>query len=422
MKGFIEAVLVCAILLTCAAGCASGDVMMPGEVREPMDCALFSVLNEDDRAFFEGYEDGAAEYMTVRLDQQYPDAIVDDMKVMREMVEALREIRVIAKTNISSTDGYHRIGFITAEGDSYSISFENSALCVGSSNYVLDNTKGFWSLCRDIAATGWERAQENAVKLQNQPIEYKLGLFPQTTTPTVVCQTVNFNAQVADDKRWQDCEATLSFTNCGGAPIKSVALEMQLLDFDGYIVDKASVTADFASAGIASGETAEYTVKRRVHNFIYSGASAGGVMGALVTLTGAARGEEASVQGGPSLFDFYNDPDVTAFAESFKDDPPASLTFVFNWFESSKHTVTDPETITAAFEALSRIVVGAQSDVMATDSDTYLVFNYDDGKEITFGFNLHNLSIRIDEHPYEEFYELWGDDELWGLIRDLYGM
>ena len=93
---------------------------------------------------------------------------------------------------------------------------------------------------------------------------------------------------------------------------------------------------------------------------------------------GCASGEQMdatlpSIQGGPTLFDFYDDPEIAAFAEHFYDDPPQSLTFAFHWFAASEYTVTDAETIAATFEALGQIVVGAQTNIVATDSGTYVV-------------------------------------------------
>lgn len=121
----------------------------------------------------------------------------------------------------------------------------------------------------------------------------------------------------------------------------------------------------------------------------------------------------------PTLFAFYCDPGITAFAESFYDTLPGSVTFFLNGEASFEDTQTDSSVISAVFDALKDIVVIGESDEpIFIDNDTTIVFSYDDGREYSFCFNGKNLEIRADQG--NQYYKLYGDNELWRLINEMY--
>ncbi len=282
MKQLISILLIAAIMTFCLCGCsAKGSSSIPGEKREPIEGTLIGVLDDKTQGFFEAFSESSAEYMTVCLDQQYPVAIVTDKALMQEMAEALCAIRVTAKTNISSTDGYHSMGFVTADGVSYSVGFENGALHEGGQNYIIENDGDFWQLFRSVAADGWEQAQINAAQYESAPVEYA----EETLAQSILCELVSVNTEATDDRRWLDACIVLRFTNKSSAPITNVTCKVQFLDYNGYVVKELPVTADFSEEPLSPGESAEYSICQRVFDFSSMSASVGGVAGALITVT-----------------------------------------------------------------------------------------------------------------------------------------
>jgi len=143
-------------------------------------------------------------------------------------------------------------------------------------------------------------------------------------------------------------------------------------------------------------------------------------MGALVTVVGiSATGSDTAASQTP-LFEFYNDPDITAFADGFYSDPPQTLTILLNWYDSRESIVTEKETIEAVFEALRKMRVGEAVNEMYTDSDTHYCFAYDDGREYVFSFNAGNLMINTDEHQYQQCFRASGGDDLSTLMKKLF--
>ena len=159
MKHF--ALLLAAIMILVLTGCAAGS--KDGLEETPMDAALFDVLADGERALFECFSENPLVSMTVRYDQVYPDATVEDAALINEMYDAISKIRIRAKTNLSVTDAYHSVDFETADGTSFGLSFEKHILCVGSDHYELTNDEDFWKLFAQIAEDCYERTgQENA--------------------------------------------------------------------------------------------------------------------------------------------------------------------------------------------------------------------------------------------------------------------
>lgn len=156
MKHFF--VLLAAVMILALTGCAAGSKGGLGET--PMDAALFDVLADGEREPFEDFSENPPVSMTVRYDQVYPDATVKDEALIIEMYDAISEIRIRAKTNLSVTDAYNSVDFETADGTSFGLSFEKHILCVGSDHYELTNDEDFWRLFAQIAEDCYEQSQQ----------------------------------------------------------------------------------------------------------------------------------------------------------------------------------------------------------------------------------------------------------------------
>lgn len=151
------ALLFAAAMLLALTGCDTGP---PDGLEEtPMDAALLDVLAESERELFEDFSENPPVSMTVRYDQVYPDATVEDAVLINEMYDAISEIRIRAKTNLSVTDAYNSVDFECADGASFGLSFEQHILCVGSDHYELINDEDFWKLFAQIAEDYYEQSQ-----------------------------------------------------------------------------------------------------------------------------------------------------------------------------------------------------------------------------------------------------------------------
>lgn len=156
MKHF--ALLLAAIMILALTGCAAGPA--DGLEETPIDAALFDVLADGERALFECFSENPPVSMTVRYDQVYPDAIVEDAALITEMYDMVAKIRIRAKTNLSVTDAYNSVDFECADGTIFGLSFEQHILCVGSDHYELTNDEDFWKLFAHIAEDCYEQSQE----------------------------------------------------------------------------------------------------------------------------------------------------------------------------------------------------------------------------------------------------------------------
>lgn len=136
------------VLFSLLCGCASFD----GEVREPMDASVFEVMQEADREFFENFTESSAEYMLIVLDKNGVPAAIADKSLMCAAVKSISSIRVTAKTNISIADGTSSGPcFVTADGEKYSISFENGMLYANGSYYLIENDGDYSSFIKSLS-------------------------------------------------------------------------------------------------------------------------------------------------------------------------------------------------------------------------------------------------------------------------------
>lgn len=415
MKQLIAILVVLLALAACAAGCAgTGGGPVPAQEQEPANNTLFSVLDEDTRRFLEAFPEDSAAFMTVYYDQHYPEAITADTALMRRMVDALSAVCVTASTDVASTDGYHSVRFLALDGTEYAIHFENRVMCRDNERYVLGNDKEFWKLFRSVAETGWEQAQQNTAQYESAPVSYANEALPQCVSGTLV----SVEGRESSEPAWLDASAVLRFTNGSAALITGVTLSVRFLNEDGYVTAEEAVTADFSVSPIAPGQTGEYAVARRVYDFSASGQSAGGVRGALIEITGVRTDEDAA-QAETPLFAFYGDPALEAFAQDFYNDPPASLTVKLYWYSPTEYTMTDVETVAAAFEVLRRMRIGEVTRERYTDYDTHAVFTYADGREYVISFNGGNLMLPASERPQEACYRVTGGEDFGALIQAL---
>ena len=82
-------------------------------------------------------------------------------------------------------------------------------------------------------------------------------------------------------------------------------------------------------------------------------------------------------------------------------------------FSVSEFTTSDPEEMTALWNALTRIQLGATTNMSITDWYPLIVFNLDDGTRYGARFEGHCLTIRRDN------YELENADEFWAMTETL---
>ena len=82
-------------------------------------------------------------------------------------------------------------------------------------------------------------------------------------------------------------------------------------------------------------------------------------------------------------------------------------------FSVSEFTTTDPDEMKALWDVLTKIRLGAPTNMSITDWYPLIVFNLDDGTRYGARFEGHCLSIRRDK------YELENADEFWALTGTL---
>lgn len=118
--------------------------------------------------------------------------------------------------------------------------------------------------------------------------------------------------------------------------------------------------------------------------------------------------------GGNDFFSFFGDKRVSDFSAAFYTEPPTSISYTFNGEASGEPIlITDPDKITAVYEALAKITVTGEADTMYTDNEHIIEFALQDGTSLSFRFNGHNLEWNGNA------YTLDGDTPLWDFIRQL---
>ena len=116
---------------------------------------------------------------------------------------------------------------------------------------------------------------------------------------------------------------------------------------------------------------------------------------------------------GEPLFSFYQREDIAAFADGFYAEMPEKVVVFMDSWNKAEVELTDPDDMTAVFEAMKQINVQKRSNVYVTDNYNSIAFMMADGRELHLQFNRYNLE-------YDgNVYEISGDDGLWTLLRGL---
>lgn len=121
-------------------------------------------------------------------------------------------------------------------------------------------------------------------------------------------------------------------------------------------------------------------------------------------------------EAGVPLFEYLNDPALTAFTANFKTDFPASVTVRHDGEVSGiPVTVTNPDIILAVFEALRQITVMGEWPVSG-HSDDYLIYSFEmvDGN-VLYGFVFQD-GMLLD--TWMGLYEITGFDVLQLALPD----
>ena len=116
---------------------------------------------------------------------------------------------------------------------------------------------------------------------------------------------------------------------------------------------------------------------------------------------------------GTPLFEYLDNPEVTAFAEGFETNIPTSVSVTHYMVDGGEpYEVTDEATIRAVFEALSNMtVLGECSESAHTDDDLFYRFFMEDGSTIYFIFQNDCLMLN---GAY--LYHVEGFDALWEAL------
>lgn len=122
--------------------------------------------------------------------------------------------------------------------------------------------------------------------------------------------------------------------------------------------------------------------------------------------------EAARKKGGTPLFEFLNDPAITAFAQSFETDFPVSVAVLYQNVGGGEPITKDEErVIRAVFTALSKMVVMKEAGPGHTDDYLTYTFRMKDGKSVSFSFQSGMLDMDM------ALYEIVGYKELLKALR-----
>lgn len=115
--------------------------------------------------------------------------------------------------------------------------------------------------------------------------------------------------------------------------------------------------------------------------------------------------QRTTVRVGTPLFEYLNNPEITAFAENFAEDFPVSVSVVYESITGGiPYTVTNPEVIRAVFDALAGITVLAEVGAAHTDDYLNYYFTMADGRIIRgFEFQQGRLVDRWAVHAISGF-------------------
>ncbi len=134
----------------------------------------------------------------------------------------------------------------------------------------------------------------------------------------------------------------------------------------------------------------------------------------LFAIQGGKKTMQSDTPQESSFFTFFSDDQISEFAASFYTSKPGSFSYTFNGMAAGDPIViSDPDEITAVYEALSAISIAEESEIASTDNDHIFEFDLTDGKSVSFRFNMHNLEWK------GKYYILENDEALWDFVKQI---
>lgn len=225
-----------------------------------------------------------------------------------------------------------------------------------------------------------------------------------------VCTLSALEMEHGGEGKQDNVSATLLLENKSDTALMRISCENDFVGADGEIIENAICYCDYHKNPMQPGETREYHVSR----WIYDGERVANIALAItkvVTIEEEPPLPEPKL--GEPLFSFYQREDIAAFADGFYAEMPEKVVVFMDSWNKAEVELTDPDDMTAVFEAMKQINVQKRSNVYVTDNYNSIAFMMADGRELHLQFNRYNLE-------YDgNVYEISGDDGLWTLLRGL---
>lgn len=127
--------------------------LLPGCAAHPApsesEGALFFFLGEDFSRFADGFSSVEVARVQYRFPLDTPQSVeLTDPAVIRQLFDALANIRIAEQTDIRATDSEQSLHFICRDGREFLFSFEGKALLRKGEAYRLTNDESLWALCQ----------------------------------------------------------------------------------------------------------------------------------------------------------------------------------------------------------------------------------------------------------------------------------
>ena len=124
----------------------------------------------------------------------------------------------------------------------------------------------------------------------------------------------------------------------------------------------------------------------------------------------ACFSQENSRNSGSNILDYASDEARGIIEEN---QTLTKLVYTQNGEASNTFEITDADEIYDILDAILNVTVEEKTDVTASDSEDIFTFYTEDGKELSFTFNMHNLVCDSGN------YTLSGDEDLWKLAKEI---